>query len=98
MIYTKFRPPYFSSGQEFIDAWVANTLPAFNSLKNKLKLLYIFVLILIKAPNVFGDNNLYLQATTQVAATNFDYVSTSYYNSSIEGFYNFESSPFIIGG
>jgi hypothetical protein len=64
----------------------------------KLKSLYIFVLILTKAPNVFGDNNFYLQATTQIAATNFDYVSTSYYNSSIEGYYNFENSPFIIGG
>jgi len=65
---------------------------------DKLKSLYVFVLIFIKAPNVFSDNNFYLQATTQVAATNFDYVSTYYYNSSIEGFYNFESSPFIIGG
>lgn len=65
---------------------------------DKLRLLYILVLIFIKAPNVFGENNFYLQATTQVAATNFDYVSTYYYNTSIEGFYNFESSPFIVGG
>lgn len=64
----------------------------------KLKFLYIFVLIFIKAPSVFGERNFYLQATTQLAATNFDYTSTYYYNSSIEGFYNFESSPFIVGG
>lgn len=44
------------------------------------------------------DNNTYLQFTTQVAATNFDYVSSYYLNSSFEGFYNFESTPFIVGG
>jgi hypothetical protein len=45
----------------------------------------------------FSANSFYLQATTQIAATNFDYVSTYYFNSSLEGMYNFKNSPFIIG-
>jgi hypothetical protein len=46
----------------------------------------------------FSANNFYLQANTQVAATNFDYVSTYYLNSSVEAMYNFTNSPFIVGG
>ncbi len=52
---------------------------------------------MVNTSDAFAANNFYLQATTQLAATNFDYISASYYNSSIEGLYNFESTPFIVG-
>lgn len=62
------------------------------------KKIFVFIYALFLVFSVQArDDGFYFQATTQLAATNFDYVSSSYFNSSIEGFYNFESSPFIIG-
>ena len=66
-------------------------------IKNRWNLYYIMVALVVNSPSVFSENNFYLQVTTQLAATNFDYVSTYYYNSSIEGFYNFDKTPFIVG-
>ncbi len=67
-------------------------------IKMKIKCIYLILLYCIAFANANEGNNFYLQATTQIAATNFDYISTYYYNSSFEGFYNFKNSPFLVGG
>jgi hypothetical protein len=55
------------------------------------------VLILIVINKIYATGNLYTQITNQFAATNFDYVTTTYLNSSIDILYNFENTNFVIG-
>ena len=64
----------------------------------RLKIILTLLSIIAKISYSYASNNIYIQATEQLAVTNFDYVTTMYFNTSIEGFYNFESTNFIVGG
>jgi hypothetical protein len=66
---------------------------------HKLKSSLALVLLMVNFSYINAkDNNFYIQATEQLAVTNFDYVTTLYFNTSLEAFYNFESSNFVVGG